>query len=96
MWKNFSPVLDQTMPPMNIRGGFIGTGIYPINPNFIPEEAYAPGSVTLLPNNVHDKEPQPSTSGHQICSSIEQFLLQANQKQRQLPPSSSESDDSSS
>lgn len=47
----FSGVWDKCMTPSNIKSGFRATGIYPFNPNILPDEAYAPSTVTEI--NIH-------------------------------------------
>lgn len=61
--KIFSPVWDKVMKPENVKSGFKGTGIYPFNPNVIPEQAFAPSDVTETeaPNPVNAPN-QPSNS----------------------------------
>lgn len=49
----FSNVWDKAMTPANIRSGFRATGIFPYNPDAIPEEAFAPSLVTEQPRNDH-------------------------------------------
>lgn len=88
----FSPVWDRTL--VNVRGGFRATGIYPFDPNAIPDEASAPSFVTFLLDNINNKEPQPSTSGLSRPS-VKQCSTRV-QRGRQTKPSSSESDDTSS
>uniref|UniRef100_A0A6P7GVK5 Uncharacterized protein LOC114343427 n=1 Tax=Diabrotica virgifera virgifera TaxID=50390 RepID=A0A6P7GVK5_DIAVI len=74
----FSTVWDKTMTPSNIKSGFSSTGIYPFNPEAIPEIAFAPSTityqhqedkenVTLSETNVDNKADDciPSTSGMQ-------------------------------
>ncbi|CAK1604137.1 unnamed protein product [Parnassius mnemosyne] len=45
----FTPVWDKALTPSNIKSGFEATGIYPFNPDRIPECAYAPSIPTHLP-----------------------------------------------
>ncbi|XP_013200639.2 uncharacterized protein LOC106143167 [Amyelois transitella] len=45
----FSKVWDKAATPANIRAGFEATGIFPFDPQKIPEEAYAPSIPTYDP-----------------------------------------------
>lgn len=70
------------MTQSNMTSGFRATGIYPLNPNVIPEDAFAPSTVTELPppelNNQQSSglpdNNQPSTSSDPVpsCSSLDQ------------------------
>lgn len=53
----FEKVWSRSVTPQNIMSGFRGTGIYPFNPNVIPEVAFAPSSVSQQDNS----EPTTST-----------------------------------
>ncbi|XP_039760048.1 uncharacterized protein LOC120633772 [Pararge aegeria] len=48
--KNFSKVWSKCMTKDNIISGFRATGIFPYDPSAIPEEAYAPSVLTLIPD----------------------------------------------
>lgn len=48
--KIFTKVWSNCMTQKNIVNGFRATGLYPYDPNVIPEEAYAPSVLTQLPN----------------------------------------------
>lgn len=48
--KKFTKVWSRCMTQKNIVNGFRTTGLYPYNPNAIPEEAYAPSILTQLPD----------------------------------------------
>ena len=54
----FSKVWARCMTASNIQNGFKGTGVYPFDPSIIPEEAYAPSTVT---QNI----PEETDSGNQ-------------------------------
>ncbi|CAG4944895.1 unnamed protein product [Colias eurytheme] len=43
----FSKAWDKSATPANIKSGFEATGIFPFNPERIPEEAYAPSIPTF-------------------------------------------------
>lgn len=45
----FTPTWAKSMTQGNLVSGFKATGIYPFNPLAIPEEAYAPSSITERP-----------------------------------------------
>ena len=45
-WEVFSPAWNSAMVPKNIISGFRKTGIYPHNPEAIPESAMAPSQIT--------------------------------------------------
>jgi hypothetical protein len=47
--KIFTPVWDLCMTPSNIKSGFRATGLYPYDPNAIPEEAFKPSIASELP-----------------------------------------------
>nr|CAD7415338.1 unnamed protein product [Timema poppensis] len=78
----FTPAWGKSMTQSNMTSGFRATGMYPFNPNVIPEEAFAPSTVTKLPltelNNQQSSglpdNNQPSTSSDPIpsCSSLDQ------------------------
>lgn len=66
----FSTVWDKAVTPQNISSGFSSTGIYPFNPQAIPEEAFAPSILTERPqlqDNQQQREvfPEPGPSGCQ-------------------------------
>lgn len=44
----FSVVWDKSVTPANIKAGFAATGIFPFNPEAIPELAFAPSEVTQV------------------------------------------------
>lgn len=48
--KIFTTVWYKCMTQNNIVNGFRATGLYPYDPNVIPEEAYAPSMLTQLPD----------------------------------------------
>lgn len=48
--KIFTKVWSKCMTPSNIVNGFRATGLYPYDPNVIPEEAFAPSMLTHLPD----------------------------------------------
>ncbi|CAG4981161.1 unnamed protein product [Parnassius apollo] len=52
----FSKVWDKAATPANIKAGFEATGIYPFNPDRIPEEAYAPSIPTYNPMPIVDNK----------------------------------------
>lgn len=54
----FTPVWLKSMSAENILSGFRATGIWPFNPNAIPEAAFAPSVLThrALPDNVLEKD----------------------------------------
>ncbi|KAI5725143.1 hypothetical protein M8J77_011509 [Diaphorina citri] len=54
----FTPAWDKATSPSNVRAGFEACGIYPFNPNRIPEEAFAPAELT----EAVQRSPQASTS----------------------------------
>ena len=45
-WEVFSPAWNSAMVPKNIISGFRKTGLYPHNPEAIPESAMAPSQIT--------------------------------------------------
>lgn len=45
----FTPVWDKSATPKNVKAGFEACGIFPLNPNKIPEEAFAPSQTTEIP-----------------------------------------------
>ena len=45
-WEVFSPAWNSAMVPKNIISGFRKTGIYPHNPEAIPESVMAPSQIT--------------------------------------------------
>ena len=45
-WEVFCPAWNSTMVPKHIISGFRKTGIYPHNPEVIPESAMAPSQIT--------------------------------------------------
>lgn len=51
---SFNVILSQVWPKCmtitNISNGFRATGLYPYNPDVIPEEAFAPSALSELPN----------------------------------------------
>ncbi|KAJ2954232.1 hypothetical protein O0L34_g2477 [Tuta absoluta] len=49
-----SKVWSQCMTLTNITSGFRATGLYPFNPNVIPESAYAPSTLTERPQAEQD------------------------------------------
>ncbi|CAG5039045.1 unnamed protein product [Parnassius apollo] len=48
--KIFTKVWSKCTTKENIINGFRATGLFPYDPNAIPEEAYAPSALTQLPN----------------------------------------------
>ncbi|CAG5002618.1 unnamed protein product [Parnassius apollo] len=52
----FSKVWDKAATPVNIKAGFEATGIYPFNPDRIPEEAYALSIPTYNPMPIVDNK----------------------------------------
>lgn len=78
----FTPAWGRSMTQSNMTSGFRATGIYPLNPNVILEDAFAPSTVTELPppelNNQQSSglpdNNQPSTSSDPVpsCSSLDQ------------------------
>lgn len=57
-----SNVWDKAAIPTNVKSGSRATGISPLNPDIIPDIAFAPSTVTEIPfNNVC--ETTPSASG---------------------------------
>ena len=44
----FTPVWDKAATPKNVKAGFEACGIFPFNPNKIPEEAFAPSLTTEI------------------------------------------------
>jgi len=54
----FSKVWDKAVTPANIKAGFEATGIYPYNPDRIPEEAYAPSIPTHNPVRLEVASPE--------------------------------------
>lgn len=65
----FSVVWDKAMTPANIKSGFSATGIFPYNPDAIPEVAFAPSIFTeeafneypdsIQPNTIRQRTPSP-------------------------------------
>ncbi|KAG5896078.1 hypothetical protein JTB14_006867 [Gonioctena quinquepunctata] len=51
----FSRVWSKCMTPENIMSGFRGTGLFPINPDAIPDAAFAPLQVTKDPTPTYGK-----------------------------------------
>lgn len=51
----FTPVWLKAMTPSNIISGFRATGIYPLNPDIIPEAAFAPSLITHVEENPLEK-----------------------------------------
>ena len=45
----FSPVWDKATIPKNVKAGFTACGIYPFNPEVIPDEAFAPSEISQIP-----------------------------------------------
>lgn len=43
-----TPAWDMAMTAKNIKSGFQACGVYPFNPDVLPEEAYAPSSVKII------------------------------------------------
>lgn len=72
----FTPAWARSMTQSNMTSGFRATGIYPFNPNVIPQEAFASSTVTELPPpelNNHQSAGlpdinQPSTSSDTVAS----------------------------
>lgn len=60
--KILNKVWDKSMTPSNIKSGFQATGIFPFNPNAIPEESFAPSIPTERPEPLATSTPQPTTS----------------------------------
>lgn len=63
----FSKVWLKAMTPSNIISGFKATGIFPFNPDVIPESAFAPSLITHVEEleqaqNVEEDVTKPSTS----------------------------------
>ncbi|XP_072375567.1 uncharacterized protein, partial [Diabrotica undecimpunctata] len=62
----FSIVWDKALTPSNIKSGFAATGIFPYNPDAIPEVAFAPSILSEIENidptpiNVRQKTPSPT------------------------------------
>lgn len=54
---SFNVILSQVWPKCmtitNISNGFRATGLYPYNPDAIPEEAFAPSALSELPNHTN-------------------------------------------
>lgn len=44
----FTVVWDKSVTPANVKAGFAATGIFPFNPEAIPEVAFAPSEVTQV------------------------------------------------
>lgn len=79
----FCPVQDwdKAVSPTTIMGGFKETSIYPFNPNTIPEEAFAPASVSENLSPIKNTAKVGKTISIQGTSSIRQVC--------HIPPSSS-------
>ena len=43
-----TPTWEKSMTQANIKSGFRATGIFPFNPLILPEETFAPGTVSEL------------------------------------------------
>ncbi|XP_023939021.2 uncharacterized protein LOC112046570 [Bicyclus anynana] len=56
---SFNVILSQVWPKCmtisNISNGFRSTGLYPYNPDAIPEEAFAPSALSELPKTMHSE-----------------------------------------
>lgn len=57
--KIFTKVWSKCMTQGNIVNGFKATGLFPLDPSAIPEEAYAPSILTRLPSPQTDSLTQP-------------------------------------
>lgn len=57
----FSPVWLKSMSPDNICSGFRATGIWPFNPNVIPDTAFAPSCLTQRAAEITDRILQETT-----------------------------------
>ncbi|XP_063241735.1 uncharacterized protein LOC134541920 [Bacillus rossius redtenbacheri] len=56
----FSPVWEKSTIPKNIKAGFEACGIFPFNPNRIPEQAFAPSETTTVPRVTLPPFPEPA------------------------------------
>jgi DDE superfamily endonuclease/Tc5 transposase DNA-binding domain len=59
----FNQAWDYGITVENAQGGFRGSGLFPINPDAIPDHAYDPSSVTERPLPQDTSTDGPSTSG---------------------------------
>ena len=60
--KIFSKVWPRAATPSNVSAGFRATGIYPFDPNVIPEQAFAPSELTRRDNENAEEIPSQSKS----------------------------------
>lgn len=58
--KIFSKVWPRAATPSNVSAGFRATGIYPFDPNVIPEQAFAPSELTRRDNENAEEIPSQS------------------------------------
>lgn len=84
----FSIVWDKSLTPANIKAGFAATGIFPFNPEAIPELAFAPSEVT----QIREEPKEPIVEPTKVASPR---AGPSNTRKRPRTPSSSSDDDSS-
>lgn len=96
--KILSVVWPKAASQSNVMSGFRGTGIYPFNPNVIPEEAFAPSEISRREPN---EQPIPLPPRNNVTEQPRELINEAgpsgtSSHQHKRRNRSSSSDDSSS
>lgn len=79
----FTPVWEKCMTVANITSGFRSTGIYPFNPNIIPDEAFAPSTISR--KTAEAQENLDSSSDNEMpLSDLRLKILKMNEKPKKV------------